>query len=80
MALESVVSYPTNKGLPFPVRGEVSLDLDKKKQGHKTSARFLVDLDVANDKKQSAVAEFGFNHPKLNKVCTFVFVLAVFFR
>ncbi|KAH9637818.1 hypothetical protein HF086_017596 [Spodoptera exigua] len=67
MALESVVSYPTNKGLPFPVRGEVSLDLDKNKQGHKTSARFLVDMDVTNDKKQSAVAEFGFNHPKLKK-------------
>ncbi|XP_022837131.1 apolipophorins isoform X2 [Spodoptera litura] len=67
MALESVVSYPTNKGLPFPVRGEVCLDLDKNKQGHRTSARFLVDMDVSNDKKQSAVAEFGFNHPKLKK-------------
>lgn len=67
MALENVVSYPTNKGLPFPVRGEVSLDLDKNKQGHRTSARFLVDMDVSNDKQQTAVAEFGFNHPKMNK-------------
>ncbi|XP_047037209.1 apolipophorins isoform X1 [Helicoverpa zea] len=67
MALESVVSYPTNKGLPFPVRGEICLDMDKNKQGHRTSARFLVDMDVANDKQQSAIAEFGFNHPKINK-------------
>ncbi|KAJ8707317.1 hypothetical protein PYW08_010569 [Mythimna loreyi] len=67
IALESVASYPTNKALPFPVRGDVSFDMDKNKQGHKTSARFLVDLEVSNDKQQSAVAEFGFNHPKLNK-------------
>ncbi|CAH0599019.1 unnamed protein product [Chrysodeixis includens] len=67
LALESLVSYPTDKGLPFPVRGEVSLDLNKNKQGHRTSARFLVDLNVADDKQQSAVAEFGFNHPKLKK-------------
>ncbi|XP_075987202.1 retinoid- and fatty-acid binding glycoprotein apolipophorin isoform X2 [Anticarsia gemmatalis] len=67
LALESVVTYPTNKGLPFPIRGEVCLDMDKNKQGHKTSARFLVDLDVSNENQQSAVAEFGFNHPKMNK-------------
>lgn len=68
MALESVVSYPTDKGLPFPVRGEVSLDMDRNRQGHRTSARFLVDMDVRNERAQSAVAEFGFNHPKMNKV------------
>ncbi|CAB3232890.1 unnamed protein product [Arctia plantaginis] len=67
LALESVVSYPTNKALPFPVRGEICLDMDKNKQGHKTSARFLVDLDVSNEKNQFAVAEFAFNHPKLSK-------------
>ncbi|KAJ8705174.1 hypothetical protein PYW07_011001 [Mythimna separata] len=71
MALESVASYPTNKHLPFPVRGEVSLDMDKNKPGHRASARFLVDLDTwTNDKSQYAVAEFGFNHPKLNKEAT----------
>lgn len=67
LALESVVSYPTNKGLPFPVRGEICLDMDKNKQGHRTSARFLVDLDISNDRQQFAVAEFGLNHPKLSK-------------
>lgn len=45
------------------------LDLDKTKPGHKTAARFLVDLDVESDSKQTAVAEFGFSHPKIDKVC-----------
>lgn len=44
------------------------LDLDTTRPGHKTAARFLVDLDVSSNERQSAVAELAFNHPKINKV------------
>ncbi|KOB75992.1 Apolipophorin protein [Operophtera brumata] len=67
MVLEHSVSYPTDKPLPFPIRGELVLDLDAKHSGHKAAARFLVDLNVNSDDKQTAVAEFGFSHPKIGK-------------
>lgn len=68
MVLENSVAYPTDKTLPFPIKGELVLDLDKNNSGHKAAARFLVDLDVNSDDKQTAVAEFGFSHPKIGKV------------
>lgn len=68
MVLEHSVSYPTDKPLPFPIKGELVLDLDKNKSGHKAAARFLVDLELDNPESQTAVAEFGFSHPKIGKV------------
>lgn len=68
MVLEQSVAYPTDKPLPFPIKGELVLDLDKNKSGHKAAARFLIDLELENADKQTAVAEFGFSHPKIDKV------------
>ncbi|XP_022112947.2 apolipophorins [Pieris rapae] len=65
-AVESLVQYPTDKSLPFPVRGEISVFPDKKRPETKTGARFLVDLNV-NDKGGDGVAEVGFVHPKIRK-------------
>ncbi|XP_063370071.1 apolipophorins isoform X1 [Cydia amplana] len=66
LALESVVSYPTDKALPFPIQGHIELHPDKNKPQHKAAARFRVDVTGA-DKSHSAVAELGFSHPKLGK-------------
>lgn len=67
LALESLVTYPPNKDMPFPIKGEVALHMDKNKPQQKAAARFLV--DVSGDKAQhGATAEFGLSHPKLGKV------------
>ncbi|XP_049881562.1 apolipophorins [Pectinophora gossypiella] len=66
LALESVVSYPADKALPFPIRGEVTLHLDKNKPQQKTAASFLVDV-TGGQQQHSGIAEFKFSHPKLGK-------------
>ncbi|XP_026331141.1 apolipophorins-like, partial [Hyposmocoma kahamanoa] len=66
LALESLVTYPTNKALPFPIKGEVALHLDKNKPQTKTAARFMVDF-ADNKQQRNAVAEIGFSHPKLGR-------------
>ena len=71
LALEYTLDYPTDKLMPFPVRGEVCLDLDKNKPGHKTSARFLVDFTNAGGSQDTAIAEIGFFHPKIEKEAVF---------
>ncbi|XP_013192546.1 apolipophorins isoform X2 [Amyelois transitella] len=66
LAAETILSYPVDKALPFPVRGELAIHADKKKPQHKTAVRFLV--DVSGDQQgHSAIAEVGFSHPKLGK-------------
>ncbi|XP_038219067.1 apolipophorins [Zerene cesonia] len=65
-AVETLVQYPTDKSLPFPIRGEMSLFPDKNRPETKTGARFLVDLNV-NDQGGDALAEVGFVHPKIRK-------------
>lgn len=67
IALESLVQYPTNKNLPFPVRGEISLYPDKNKPQTKTAARFSFDVN-GNDKQGEASALIGFSHPRIGKV------------
>lgn len=66
LAMESLVQYPTKKSMPFPIKGEVTLHLDKNKPQQKTGARFLVDF-TGDEKQHNAVAEFGFSHPKMGK-------------
>ncbi|CAH0764921.1 unnamed protein product [Diatraea saccharalis] len=66
IALESLVSYPTDKAMPFPIRGEVTLHPDKNKPSLKSGARFLVDV-TGSEREHSAIAEVGFSHPKLGK-------------
>ncbi|KAL4704767.1 hypothetical protein ACJJTC_016888 [Scirpophaga incertulas] len=66
LALESVVSYPADKAMPFPIRGELVLHPDRNKPQQKTAARFVVDV-TGSENEHAAVAEFGFNHPKLGK-------------
>lgn len=66
-AVESVVQYPTDKSLPFPIRGELNVFPDKKRPETKTGAHFLIDLNV-NNKGGDGVAEIGFVHPKIRKV------------
>ncbi|XP_072946075.1 apolipophorins [Epargyreus clarus] len=69
LALESIVQYPTGKSLPFPIRGEVCLYPDKNRPQQKTAARFNIDV-TTSDVQGSAIAEFGFSHPKLGKEAT----------
>ncbi|RVE54932.1 hypothetical protein evm_000299 [Chilo suppressalis] len=66
MAIESVVSYPTDKAMPFPIRGELTLHPDKNKPQLKSGARILVDV-TGNEQEHTAFAEIGFSHPKLGK-------------
>ncbi|KAG6438575.1 hypothetical protein O3G_MSEX000068 [Manduca sexta] len=66
MALEYTLTHPTSQDLPFPIKGEACLDLDKNRPGHKTSARFLVDYSNSGS-EDKAVAEIGFFHPKIEK-------------
>ncbi|XP_039760975.1 apolipophorins [Pararge aegeria] len=66
IALESVVQYPTNKNLPFPIRGEISLYPDKNKPQSKTAARFNFDV-TGNEKQGEASALIGFSHPRIGK-------------
>ncbi|XP_045779870.1 apolipophorins [Maniola jurtina] len=66
IALESVVRYPTNKNLPFPVSGEISLYPDKNKPQTKSAARFNFDI-TGNDKQGEASALIGFSHPRIGK-------------
>jgi hypothetical protein len=63
-----MVSYPTDKAMPFPMKAEVVLHHDKSKPQQKTAARFVVDV-TGTEKEHTAFAEFGFSHPKLGKVC-----------
>ncbi|CAK1546590.1 unnamed protein product [Leptosia nina] len=65
-AVETLVQYPTDKSLPFPVRGELSLYPDKNRPETKTGARFLVDVHT-NEQGGDGVAEIGFVHPKIRK-------------
>ncbi|KAJ0171016.1 hypothetical protein K1T71_013215 [Dendrolimus kikuchii] len=66
VAAEYSLTYPKDKMIPLPVTGEVSLNMNKKKQGHKFAARYLVDIkDEPNTK--SVVAEIGFFHPSIQK-------------
>lgn len=67
LALEGLVSYPTNKALPFPIQGHIELHPDKTKPQHKAAARFLVDVQ-GSGKSHTANAELGFSHPKLGRV------------
>lgn len=70
LALETRVEYPTNKGLPFPIKGEITIHPDKRKAQYKTAARFLVDV-TGSDKQHALIADFGFSHPKLGKEALF---------
>ncbi|KAI8425854.1 hypothetical protein MSG28_011618 [Choristoneura fumiferana] len=66
LALEGLVSYPTNKGLPFPIQGHIELHPDKTKPQHKAAARFFVDVQGSGN-SHTANAELGFSHPKLGR-------------
>ncbi|XP_028026671.1 apolipophorins isoform X1 [Bombyx mandarina] len=67
MALETKVTYPTSNDSPYIFTGEVCLDMDKKKQGHKTSARYLINFSNYRNVQESINAEIGFFHPRLDK-------------
>ncbi|KAM3956905.1 retinoid- and fatty-acid binding glycoprotein apolipophorin isoform 2-T2 [Aphomia sociella] len=66
LALETKLVYPTNKGLPFPIQGEITIHPDKRKAQYKTAARFLIDI-TGNADQHNLIADFGFSHPKLGK-------------
>ncbi|KAL0810218.1 hypothetical protein ABMA28_011000 [Loxostege sticticalis] len=66
IALEGLVVYPTDKALPFPIKGELFLHPDKNKPAQKSGARFVFDV-TGDEKTHAALAEFGFSHPKLGK-------------
>ncbi|XP_023946306.2 apolipophorins [Bicyclus anynana] len=72
IALESLVHYPTNKNLPFPVRGEISLYPDKNKPQSKTAVRFTFDVS-GNEKQGEASALVGFSHPRIGKEALITF-------
>ncbi|CAH2060387.1 unnamed protein product, partial [Iphiclides podalirius] len=69
LALESQLRYSPNGLLLFPIHGEVSLYPDKNRPQQKTGARMTVTADVA-DPQSSALAEFGFSHPRLGEELT----------
>ncbi|GBP78977.1 Apolipophorins [Eumeta japonica] len=66
IALESVVNYRGDKALPFPIKGEICLYMDKNKPHQKTSIRGLLDVTGSANEK-TATAEIGFSHPRLGR-------------
>ncbi|XP_050357243.1 apolipophorins [Nymphalis io] len=66
IAVESLVQYPTDKTLPFPIRGEINMFPDKNRPQTKTGVRFNFDAS-ANEQQGEASALIGFSHPKIGK-------------
>lgn len=66
LAYDMLLTYPT-QGTPFPIKADVTLNLDKNKPQLKSAFRMLIDHH-GSEKGHNAVAEFGFSHPKLGKV------------
>ncbi|KPI95250.1 Apolipophorin [Papilio xuthus] len=69
LALESQLRYSPSGVLLFPVHGEVALYPDKNRPQQKTAARVSISADTS-DLHSSAVADFGFSHPKLGEELT----------
>ncbi|CAG9133770.1 unnamed protein product [Plutella xylostella] len=65
LAYDMLLTYPT-QGTPFPIKADVTLNLDKNKPQLKSAFRMLIDHH-GSEKGHNAVAEFGFSHPKLGK-------------
>ncbi|XP_041983389.1 apolipophorins [Aricia agestis] len=67
LAAESLVQFPVDKALPFPIRAEFSLYPDKNKPATKTGARLNIDASHNRDEAGEITAVLGFTHPKLGK-------------